>query len=139
MRLQNLKRSLLVLAVLFATPMLLTAQEAAQAEPSVTKNMIKEYLSYYDSIQNFRYYDVRGVNVFETPKNNVSFNGLRVRFGAGFTQQFQNLKHENYLTGVSLANTPVNEVNNRLYPLSAGLPFCPTPQRSVGKRWLYPV
>jgi hypothetical protein len=120
MRLQNLKRSLLVLAVLFATPMLLTAQEAAQSEPSVTKNMIKEYLSYYDSIQNFRYYDLRGVNVFETPKNNVSFNGLRVRFGAGFTQQFQNLKHENYLTGVSLANTPVNEVNNRLYPLSAG-------------------
>lgn len=60
MRLQNVKRSLLVLAVFFATPMLLTAQEATPAEPSVTKNMIKEYLSYYDSIQNFRYYGYAG-------------------------------------------------------------------------------
>jgi hypothetical protein len=56
---------------------------------------IKEVLSNYDSIQNFRYYDQRGVNVFETPKDHVTFQGFKVRLGAGFTQQFQSLKHEN--------------------------------------------
>jgi hypothetical protein len=79
---------------------------------------MKEYLSYYDSIQNFRYYDQRGINVFETPKDKVTFQGLRVRFGAGFTQQFQSLNHENYLTGAT--NVPEAEKVNQLYKLSAG-------------------
>ena len=39
----------------------------------------------------------RGVNAFETGKtpDSIAFTGLRIRFGAGFTMQFQNLKHEN--------------------------------------------
>jgi len=81
------------------------------------KSWVKEYLSYYDSIQNFRYYDQRGVNVFETPKNNVNFEGLRVRFGAGFTQQFQSLKHENY---VSMGAVSKLDSSNLLYSLGAG-------------------
>ncbi|HMG69046.1 MAG TPA: hypothetical protein VK588_15215 [Chitinophagaceae bacterium] len=45
----------------------------------------------------WRPYDQTGINVFETTKlaDTIPFDGLRVRFGAGFTQQFQNLKHEN--------------------------------------------
>ena len=45
----------------------------------------------------WRAYDQTGINVFETTKQPdvVPFDGLRIRFGAGFTQQFQNLKHEN--------------------------------------------
>ena len=45
----------------------------------------------------WRPYDQTGINVFETTKqaDPAPFDGLRVRFGAGFTQQFQNLKHEN--------------------------------------------
>ncbi len=45
----------------------------------------------------WRPYDQTGINVFETTKqaDPVPFDGLRIRFGAGFTQQFQNLKHEN--------------------------------------------
>ncbi len=60
-------------------------------------------------------YDQRGINKFETPKVNdtVPFEGLRIRFGAGFTQQFQNLKHENKLA-TDYATT------NRLYPLQNG-------------------
>ena len=58
---------------------------------------IRVVLNNYDSMQNFRYYDQRGINVFETPKDNVTFQGFKVRFGAGFTQQFQSLKHENKL------------------------------------------
>ena len=63
----------------------------------------------------WRPYDQTGINVFETTKqaDPVPFDGLRVRFGAGFTQQFQNLKEENK-TAVDNSN------NNRLYPLSSG-------------------
>nr|WP_294906075.1 hypothetical protein [uncultured Lacibacter sp.] len=47
-------------------------------------------------IQNWRPYDQSGINVFEAPKDTVSsFDGLKVRIGAGFTQQFQSLKHSN--------------------------------------------
>lgn len=47
-------------------------------------------------IQNWRPYDQSGINVFEAPKDTVtSFDGLKVRIGAGFTQQFQSLKHKN--------------------------------------------
>ena len=59
------------------------------------------------ALQYFRYYDQRGVNVFETSKNDtVAFDGLKVRLGASFTQGFQMLNHSNnakaLLTGTSL-------------------------------------
>jgi hypothetical protein len=63
----------------------------------------------------FRPYDQTGINVFETTKeaDPVAFDGLRIRFGAGFTQQFQGLKHEN--------STALNrEGANRLYPIKPG-------------------
>lgn len=47
-------------------------------------------------LDNWRPYDKSGINVFETPKdNNTSFDGLKLRIGAGFTQPFQSLSHEN--------------------------------------------
>lgn len=47
-------------------------------------------------IQNWRPYDQSGINVFEAPKDSATtFDGLKVRIGAGFTQQFQSLKHSN--------------------------------------------
>jgi|RhiMetdeSRZDD1v2_1073273.scaffolds.fasta_scaffold00267_56 hypothetical protein len=49
-----------------------------------------------DSIPYMRYNDKRGVNVFETTKETpIAFTGVKVRFGGGFTQTFQGLKHEN--------------------------------------------
>jgi hypothetical protein len=49
-----------------------------------------------DSIACMRYNDTRGINVFETPKTTpVAFTGIKIRFGGGFTQEFQGLKHEN--------------------------------------------
>jgi hypothetical protein len=48
------------------------------------------------TITNWRPYDQSGINVFEAPKDeNTRFDGLKVRFGAGFTQQFQALNHSN--------------------------------------------
>lgn len=40
--------------------------------------------------------DKTGINVFETTKDEtIPYEGLKVKFGAGFTQQFQTLSHEN--------------------------------------------
>lgn len=48
------------------------------------------------TIYNLRPYDKSGINVFEPKKeNDTEFDGVKVRFGAGFTQQAQSLKHEN--------------------------------------------
>jgi hypothetical protein len=66
-------------------------------------------------IQYFRPYDQRGINVFETSKyDTVGFDGLKLRVGANFTQQYQSLKHSN-------SDNIVGEVNkNALYDLSPG-------------------
>lgn len=66
-------------------------------------------------IGHFRSYDQSGINQFETSKaDSVKFEGLKIRWGSGFTMQFQNLKHENN----ALNNTGTGA--NRLYPLSKG-------------------
>ncbi|AEW00523.1 hypothetical protein A4D02_24650 [Niastella koreensis] len=62
----------------------------------------------------WRPYDKSGINVFETSKDNlIPYDGMRIRLGAGFTQQYQNLKHEN--PGASNY-----EGSNKLYPLAPG-------------------
>lgn len=67
-------------------------------------------------ISNFRPYDKTGINQFETSKSDtVPFDGLKIRWGAGFTQQYQNLKHEN---PTALNNTGTGA--NRLYPIAPG-------------------
>lgn len=55
-------------------------------------------------IQFFRPYDQRGINVFETSKEDtVGFDELKLRIGANFTQGFQSLKHSNK-SGIPLYN-----------------------------------
>lgn len=63
----------------------------------------------------WRPYDKTGINMFETSKqpDSIPFDGLRFRVGAGFTQQYQNLKHEN--SGAANFQT-----SNKLYPLVPG-------------------
>ena len=47
-------------------------------------------------IQHMRAPDQRGLNVFESPKEeNIPFSGFKLSWGGAFTQQFQNLTHEN--------------------------------------------
>lgn len=63
-------------------------------------------------IPNMRTYDKTGINVFEPRKDTSAvFNGPTVRIGAGFTQEFQNLKHENNANKVPA---------NALYGISPG-------------------
>ena len=60
-RIVSLKSLVITLGLLFAGMMAF-----AQLQPA---------------IQNFRYYDQRGVNVFETPKNDsVAYDGLKLPF-----------------------------------------------------------
>lgn len=64
------------------------------------------------TIQYWRPYDKRGVNVFETSKEDtVVYDGLKMRLGAGFTQGYQKLSHENGLA------TPA------LYEMGGGFPL----------------
>ncbi|UJP63870.1 hypothetical protein [Mongoliitalea daihaiensis] len=62
--------------------------------------------------------DQRGINVFETGKeDSVAFDGMRVRVGGHFAQQWQNLSHSNTASPAPNANG----VNlNQLIELGAG-------------------
>ncbi|MEI6948683.1 hypothetical protein V9K67_15930 [Paraflavisolibacter sp. H34] len=102
-RFNTLKMALLLGAVL---PFASQAQE------------IKEF---YQRPSYWRPYDQRGINVFETSKkaDSLPYEGPRIRFGAGFTQQFQNLKHEN--TALNNGGTGTTaQTANHLYPLTPG-------------------
>jgi hypothetical protein len=86
--------------------------------PLTSKAQDKEY---YLRPSYWRPYDQRGINVFETTKvpDTIPFEGPRVRFGAGFTQQFQNLKHENSALNNG-GNTVATAGANKLYPVAPG-------------------
>jgi hypothetical protein len=72
------------------------------------------YKEYYGRPSYWRPYDQRGINVFETGKDadTILYEGPRVRLGAGFTQQFQDLKHESAAIN--------NQGANKLYPIAPG-------------------
>lgn len=106
----NFSKYTIKLALVLASIFPLTGI-AQTLKETVTENLKEFYLrpSYW------RPYDKSGINVFETSKeaDPIAFEGLRFRIGAGFTQQFQNLKHEN-------KSALGFQTNNKLYPLSSG-------------------
>jgi hypothetical protein len=62
-------------------------------------------------LQYYRQTDKRGLNVFETPKNDtIPFTGLKVKVGGNFTQDFQALTHENTATPVMVAGVNTNQL-----------------------------
>jgi hypothetical protein len=56
----------------------------------------QEVREFYMRPSFWRPYDQRGINIFETTKtpDSIPFQGPRMRIGAGFSQQFQHMKHE---------------------------------------------
>jgi hypothetical protein len=68
-------------------------------------------------IQHMRAPDQRGLNVFESPKEEtVPFTGFKLNWGGAFTQQYQNLTHEN-----AAAPKLVNGTDqNKLIPIGQG-------------------
>ena len=57
-----------------------------------------------------------GINVFETPKSEIVFKGVKTTIGGGFTQGFQSLEHSNM--AVSKIVSTVEQ--NKLTPIRAG-------------------
>src|SRR5690606_39620991 len=74
------------------------------------------------ALQYFRPYDQRGVNVFESSKEDTfSFEGLKVRIGASFKQQYQNLSHSNKAEEVLALPGTANEFDqNKLVEIGGG-------------------
>jgi len=104
----------IALVLCCALPTITVAQEAQS--PAGTNNAQPDSnKEFYLRPSYWRPYDQRGINVFETSKqaDSIAFEGARVRLGAGFTQQYQNLRHEN-----NGANN--NQTTNKLYPLTPG-------------------
>ncbi|RZK57759.1 MAG: hypothetical protein EOO91_09530 [Pedobacter sp.] len=67
-------------------------------------------------VANLRPYDKSGINVFEAPKDsNAIFDKLKVKFGAGFTQSFQGLKHKNTSGGLYKITPGFNTANANLF------------------------
>ena len=55
-------------------------------------------------MQYYRTNNQKGINVFETTKNDTSlFTGIKVRVGGNFTQDFQSLSDQNNATPVMVA------------------------------------
>jgi hypothetical protein len=62
-------------------------------------------------ITNIRPADQSGINVFEAPKQDtVPFKGIRVGWGAAFTQDFQNLTHSNTAAPVLVGGVNSNQL-----------------------------
>ncbi len=62
-------------------------------------------------IQYFRPNDMRGLHTFETTKNDtVPFDGIKVRVGGNFAQDFQSLRQTNKAAYVNAAGVNANEL-----------------------------
>jgi hypothetical protein len=71
---------------------------AAAPEKTDTSTVAKKTVSLYRPLEigHMRPADSRGVNVFESPKEDlVPFNGFVLSFGGAFNQEFQGLQHTN--------------------------------------------
>ena len=64
----------------------------------------------------FRANDKSGINVFETPKTETTFDGVKVTIGGGFTQGFQALSHSNVATAKVVSGVD----QNKLTPIRPG-------------------
>ncbi len=61
-------------------------------------------------IQNFRPFDMRGINVYEAPKDATPYTGFKLSWGAGFTQEFQGLDHSNAASPKMVAGVDANKL-----------------------------
>ncbi|MHC2991951.1 hypothetical protein OB13_10265 [Pontibacter sp. HJ8] len=69
----------------------------------------------------WRPYDKRGLNVFETGKTDTAtFEGVKVRLGGGFAQQFQGLQHKNTATAIMQTQSGAEVNMNQLMPIENG-------------------
>ena len=107
---------LIAMAALYAIPALAqnntptdttTKPAAAPTDTTTVKKAETPSNVQQIEISRLRAIDQRGINVYETPKNDgIPFTGFKLGWGAAFTQQFQGLGHYN-----TAAPNVVNGVN----------------------------
>jgi len=69
------------------------------------------YIARPAEIQYYRPMDQRGINVFESPKEEgVPYTGFKLNFGAAFTQQYQALDHSNSATARMVNGVDANQL-----------------------------
>jgi hypothetical protein len=102
--------------MLLAIGMIVPFVTMAQDQPKQDKKAEEEKFT-YGAPAYWRPYSQNGIGVFETTKENANkaYDGKKIRFGAGFTMQYQNLKHENP-TAINNGATGANH----LYPVKPG-------------------
>ncbi|MDB4887783.1 MAG: hypothetical protein JWN79_3221 [Gemmatimonadetes bacterium] len=91
-----------------------SARDAAEPAPK-PKPTAPRYIAPAQEIQYLRHADQRGINVFESPKEEgAAFTGMKLNWGGAFAQQFQNLTHENTaaprMTGTGTAAVNANQL-----------------------------
>ena len=93
------------------------SKDTTVAAPPVTPSLFVPI-----SIQHARPNDIRGLNVFETPKApGAAWTGFKLDVGAAFTQQFQGLSHSNAAQAVTKTGTDGKPYNaNQLIVMGHG-------------------
>ena len=84
-----------------------------KAAPDSGKKTIPTPISLFRpaEINHIRPADMRGVNVFESPKEDeVPYTGFVLSFGGAFTQEFQGLSHENSAAPVVVSGVNSNQL-----------------------------
>jgi hypothetical protein len=72
-------------------------------------------------IQYYRPQDKRGLNVFESPKDEgAAYTGFKLSWGAAFTQQYQSLKHSNTASPKLVTTAGVTTDANKLIEIGSG-------------------
>ena len=105
----------LFLALGMMVPFATIAQEQAKTQDQKSED---EKFT-YGAPAYWRPYSQNGIGVFEVTKENANkpYEGKKIRFGAGFTMQYQNLKHEN----PTAQNNGIGATGvNHLYPVKPG-------------------
>jgi hypothetical protein len=75
------------------------------AKPKMATESVSKFMAMAPKIeiQNFRPFDKRGINVFESPKEEgAAYTGFKLSWGGSFTQQFQGLDHSNTAAPVTV-------------------------------------
>ena len=98
---------------------------AAQTDTQPAKKSDAKVVRYYTpaiEIQHIRPLDQRGLNVFESPKEEgAKYEGFKLSWGGAFAQQFQNLTHKNAAALKPGKDASGRDVNlNALVPIGSG-------------------
>jgi hypothetical protein len=99
----------MILTISMLIPIVAIAQTDKKAEEKAQDEKFT-----YGAPNYWKPYSQNGIGVFETTKEDATkpYDGKKIRFGAGFTMQYQNIKHENAPT--------VLDNSNRLWKLTPG-------------------